>query len=289
MSNDIRVNRSEINRLNKAIAEEEQNINYAFQRIGQTYFATHRQDAEESQKANIQAVLDSMQRASTYKDQINVLRGIAICPNCKAEVDIRAAFCSCCGTKMPMQTPPASPAAPGTTICPNCGNVCAAGTRFCNQCGTRIPESAPAAPAPAYAAPAYAPIPEPTPAPAYAPIPEPTPAPAYAPIPEPVQAYSPIPEPVFQAPQGPAQTPVCNAGMEYAPAAAPEPAPAAEPMPEPAAEPMPEPAPAPEEPAPEEPVPEQPAAPAQKFCANCGTPLDPDYRFCLECGTPVQQ
>lgn len=271
MSNDIRVNRSEINRLNKAIAEEEQNINYAFQRIGQTYFATHRQDAEESQKANIQAVLDSMQRASTYKDQINVLRGIAICPNCKAEVDIRAAFCSCCGTKMPTQTPPAPPAAPGTTICPNCGNVCAAGTRFCNQCGTRIPESPPAAPAPAYAAPAY----EPTPA--YAPIPEPTPAPAYAPI----------PEPVLQAPQGPAQTPVGNAGMEYAPAAAPEPAPAAEPMPEPAPEP--EPAPAPEEPAPEEPAPEQPAAPAQKFCANCGTPLDPDYRFCLECGTPVQQ
>lgn len=268
MSNDIRVNRSEINRLNKAIAEEEQNINYAFQRIGQTYFATHRQDAEESQKANIQAVLDSMQRASTYKDQINVLRGIAICPNCKAEVDIRAAFCSCCGTKMPTQTPPAPPAAPGTTICPNCGNVCAAGTRFCNQCGTRIPESPPAAPAPAYAAPAY--------------------APAY----EPAPAYAPTPEPVFQAPQGPAQTPVGNAGMEYAPAAAPEPAPAAEPMPEPAPEPEPAPAPektAPEEPAPEEPVPEQPAAPAQKFCANCGTPLDPDYRFCLECGTPVQQ
>ncbi len=259
MSNDIRVNRSEINRLNKAIAEEEQNINYAFQRIGQTYFATHRQDAEESQKANIQAVLDSMQRASTYKDQINVLRGIAICPNCKAEVDIRAAFCSCCGTKMPTQTPPAPPAAPGTTICPNCGNVCAAGTRFCNQCGTRIPESASAAPAPAYAAPAYAPAYEP--APAYAPTPEPTPAPAYAPTPEPTPApaYAPIPEP----------------------------APAAEPMPEPAPEP--EPAPAPEEPAPEEPVPEQPAAPAQKFCANCGTPLDPDYRFCLECGTPVQQ
>lgn len=255
MSNDIRVNRSEINRLNKAIAEEEQNINYAFQRIGQTYFATHRQDAEESQKANIQAVLDSMQRASTYKDQINVLRGIAICPNCKAEVGIRAAFCSCCGTKMPTQTPPAPPAAPGTTICHNCGNVCAAGTRFCNQCGTRIPESAPAAPAPVYAAPAYATAYEP--APAYAPTPEPTPAPAYAPIPEPAPAAEPMPEP------------------------------AAEPMLEPAPEP--EPAPAPEEPAPEEPVPEQPAAPAQKFCANCGTPLDPDYRFCLECGTPVQQ
>ena len=120
MSNDVRVNRSEINRLTKAIAEEEQNINYAFQRIGQTYFASHRQDAEESQKANIQAVLDAMQRAATYKDQINICRGIAICPNCKAEVDINAAFCSRCGAKMPVQAPPAPPAAPGAWARTSC-------------------------------------------------------------------------------------------------------------------------------------------------------------------------
>lgn len=260
MSNDIRVNRSEINRLTKAIAEEENNINYAFQRIGQTYFAAHRQDAEESQKANIQAVLDAMQRASTYKDQINVLRGIAICPNCKAEVDINAAFCSCCGTRMPTQVPPAAPAAPaGAPICPNCGNVCAPGTRFCNQCGSKIPEAAPAAPTQNYA-----------PVQGYAPVPEPAPAPA----------YSPIPEPVFQPQQDYAQAPVFNSVTDPEPAA---PAPEADPDPAPVSDP--EPVPAPEEPAP---VLEQPAAPAQRFCANCGTPLDPDYRFCLECGTPVQ-
>ena len=46
MSNDIRVNRGEINRLTKAIAAEEQTINAVFQRMGQSYFAAHKNDPE---------------------------------------------------------------------------------------------------------------------------------------------------------------------------------------------------------------------------------------------------
>ena len=259
MSYDVRANRAEINRLTKAIAAEEQNINAAFQRMGQAYFAAHRNDPEESQKASIQAVLDAMQRANAYKDQINVLRGIAICPNCKSEVDISAAFCSRCGTRMPA---PAQPAAPGALNCPNCGNACAPGTRFCNQCGARLPEAAPAAPA--------APV---VPAASYA-------APVQMP-PEPVPAssYAPIPEPVFTAPQNPVQPPVFQTVPGPEPAA-PVPEPEQQAEPEPVSNPAPEPV--------AEPVPEPPTAPTKKFCANCGTPLDPEYRFCLECGTPVQ-
>ena len=62
MSNEIRVNRAEINRLTKAIAAEEQNINLAFQRIGQTYFAAHRNEPEESQAADVRAVQDALHR-----------------------------------------------------------------------------------------------------------------------------------------------------------------------------------------------------------------------------------
>lgn len=140
MSNEPRVNRAEINRLNKAINAEEQTINAVFQQMGQTYFAAHRGDPEENQAAYVKAVLDAMERAKSYRDQINVLRGIAICPNCKSEVSSSAAFCSRCGTRMPAQAQnPAAPA-PGMSICPNCGNRCAPGNRFCNRCGTRLPE-----------------------------------------------------------------------------------------------------------------------------------------------------
>ena len=53
MSNEFRVNRAEMNRLNNAIAAEEQNINSIFQRMGQIYFTAHRDDPEESQAENI--------------------------------------------------------------------------------------------------------------------------------------------------------------------------------------------------------------------------------------------
>ena len=34
-------------------------------------------------------------------------------------------------------------------------------------------------------------------------------------------------------------------------------------------------------------APDQPAAaPAAKFCPNCGTPYEEDARFCIKCGTP---
>lgn len=322
MSNEIRVNRAEINRLTKAISAEEQNMNAAFQRMGQTYFTSHRNDPEENQVANVQAVLDCIENAKRYKEQINVLRGIAICPNCKTEVSIKAAFCSVCGTRMPVQAPSAPPAAPGATPCPGCGNLCPAGTRFCNRCGTRLPAAgaAPAAPtyaaapaAPAYAAAPMTPPAEPVAPPA--PAAEPAPQPAYQPTPQP--SFQPIPQPVVaQPPQQP--QPVMNYGYQFtasqpaepAPMPEPEPAPMPEPepapMPEPdpvpeldftpAAEPVPEPAaefyynPVPEptfEPAPEpvfNPVPEPAPVSNKKICPKCGSEMNPEYRFCLECG-----
>ena len=36
-------------------------------------------------------------------------------------------------------------------------------------------------------------------------------------------------------------------------------------------------------------APDQPAAaPAAKFCPNCGTPYEEDAKFCMKCGTPRQ-
>ncbi|MBR6118960.1 MAG: zinc ribbon domain-containing protein [Oscillospiraceae bacterium] len=276
MSNETRANRNEINRLNKAISAEEQTINSIFQRMGQTYFTAHRDDPEEAQAAYVQGVLEAMNRARGYKDQINVLRGIAICPNCKAEVSSTAAFCSCCGTRMPVRTQPASAPAANTLICPSCGNVCQPGTRFCNRCGTRLGEAAPAA-APA---PQSAPISQPVSAPQSAPIPQPASqsAPVFQPVPAPVFQPAPAPE---AAPEVPAPVP------QPVSAAIPEPDPVlSEPAPEPA-----EPAPLPDPPEAlkESPAAEQaaPAAPAKKRCPHCGTELDPEFRFCLECGNPV--
>lgn len=280
-------NRSEINRLNQAISAEEQNINSLFQKIGQTYFAAHRNDPEENQAESIRGILDALERAKGYKEQINTLRGIAICPNCKAEVSIVSAFCNHCGTKMPAPPQPAVSTNMNTVICQSCGARCSASQRFCNQCGSPLQQAQPAAPAaPTYAAaPAYAPVP---PAPA-APVP---PAPAYAPVP-PAPAYEPAPAapvppaPVFEPAPAFEPAPVNDPAPAFEPAPAFDPAPAFEPVSVPEETPVEEPAfaPAPEQYVPQEPVAEASAAPQGKVCPNCGTVMEPDCNFCLECGT----
>ena len=84
MSLDSRAARAEINRLTRLISEEEQTVNGLFQRIGQTYFAAHKDEPEETQAGYIRAIYDAFDRTKQYKEQINRVRGIAICPSCGA-------------------------------------------------------------------------------------------------------------------------------------------------------------------------------------------------------------
>lgn len=130
--------RKEVSRLNKAITEEEQKINAIFQRMGQVYFAAHRDDPEENQADSIRAILECVERGKKLKDQINELRGIAVCRNCGAEVDRRSAFCNRCGMRMPLPNSREEKLNPGELLCLACGNHCAPGTNFCNRCGARL-------------------------------------------------------------------------------------------------------------------------------------------------------
>ncbi len=251
MSSENRIARAEINRLNKSIAGEEQSIFRLYQEIGQSYFSAHQNDPEESQRSRVQAVLEAMERIKTCKDQINVLRGIAVCPNCMAEVSSSAAFCSRCGTKMPGQTPAPNGGGP---VCPKCGRLCAPGNRFCNRCGTRLPEEQAQTTTmaqPSTAQDSFAPS-----------------MPAAAPT----QSFVGIPVPTPAVPPSPAvaEPPVMELPATVFPATAPEEA-------------LPGEAPMAEQPPEAAPVPESPA-PAKRRCPHCGTEMEDDYRFCLECG-----
>ncbi len=274
MSSENRANRGEINRLTKAIDAEGQTINAIFQRMGQTYFAAHQNDPEEAQVSNVLAVQEAMKRAKLYKDQINALRGITVCPGCRAEVSVNAAFCSCCGTRLPRQAP-APVQVSGLRVCPSCGTTAAPGNRFCNRCGTRLPE---AAPQPAQSPAEQAPIPRGNPAVASNPssvraempveVPRQAPARVESParIPPLVQTQRPEPQAPVGSPVPPVQPPAASA----------EPLPAPEPE-QPELTPV----------AAETETPPEATVPARKICPRCGTELDPDYRFCLECGAPV--
>ena len=198
MAYEFRVNRGEINRLNNAISAEEKNINALFQTIGQTYFANHRQNPEPNQAESVRGIMAALERAKSYKDQINTLRGIAICPNCKAEVSIESAFCNVCGTKMPVAVqPPVQPMIdPNTVICQSCGNRCQKTQRFCNVCGANLAAQVQSQP-----------VPQPAPAP------QPVPARQALPEQEPVAPVQEAPAPAAE-PEKPAKKVCPNCGTE---------------------------------------------------------------------------
>lgn len=147
-------NFSDSSRLNSQIADEERNIQNCLMQIGRLYVELHSTDYESSFAVWMQNLADSEMRISEYKKQLQVLRGVRSCPNCGADVQKTASFCSVCGTRMPIEPPPVQETPAGSVFCSNCGAAMPRGTRFCTTCGTKLEQPAPA---PAYpAAPAEA-------------------------------------------------------------------------------------------------------------------------------------
>lgn len=152
-------NFSDTTRLNAQIADEERNIQNCFTQIGKLYVELHKNDYESSFAVWIQNLADSEMKIAEYKKQMQVLKGVRSCPNCGADVQKTASFCSVCGTRMPVE-PPSVPEAPaGSVFCSNCGAAMPRGTKFCTACGTKLEQPAPvqtyvAAPATAPVAPA---------------------------------------------------------------------------------------------------------------------------------------
>lgn len=72
----------------------------------------------------LETALENLQK------QYNTLKGIAICPNCQAEVSAESLFCSSCGNKMEKEEK--------VVTCVSCGAKLEDGARFCVNCGTKI-------------------------------------------------------------------------------------------------------------------------------------------------------
>lgn len=166
------------------------------------------------------------------------------CPFCGAQVGATDVFCSSCGKPMSeiqavlSASQAAAPANWTGPVCPSCGAPMNEGDLFCMKCGNRLD------------APATAPAPEAAPAPAPAPV-SATPSAADS-----VAAPAPAPEPEADSESSPEpEEPV---------APTPEPEPPAVPAPEPAA-----------------------ALAPNAVCPQCGTPASPTDKFCMNCGHPL--
>ena len=270
-------NAGQINQLNKQINQHLADINNKYTEIGRITKLKYLDKVDDPDVKRLAGEIDTMlANLQVMTKQINELKGLRECVNCKMQIGTNVAFCPNCGAKQPIAQPSVQPMA-AQPVQPAAQNNPWAPPQ------QPIPQPAPI-PQPVM----QQPVPQPAPMPQYAaPIPEPAPLPIPepAPIPEPV----PIPEPApvaepAAAPEQPSNElpPI----PEYQP---PEMRPLPEPMPIPEPAPIPEltqPAPAPA-PAPV-PTPAPVGGAQYIFCTSCGNKEAAGTRFCSECGAVLE-
>jgi RNA polymerase subunit RPABC4/transcription elongation factor Spt4 len=126
-----------VSKINADIAAVTAASDAAYGALGRAYFAAHENDAEEAFRPHIEAIAASKRKIDVLNELIVRMRGIKVCPNCKAEISSDSAFCNLCGTRIPEP----EPLCDGENIyCNNCASPMPIGQKFCSFCGAKLPE-----------------------------------------------------------------------------------------------------------------------------------------------------
>ena len=84
------------------IASIENKLCKDFEKLGRLYFEIIKDcDTENDDVNNLKAeITDRLDKIKELKEEINSVKSKRICPNCQADIDLDAVFCSKCGTKL---------------------------------------------------------------------------------------------------------------------------------------------------------------------------------------------
>lgn len=125
---------TDVAKINGEISEEERKINNAYLQIGKVYAQTHSNGYEEAFADMMLTVKEAQNKISSFRHQIQDIKGVVRCGNCGAEIANTVAFCSSCGTPIPRQGSMGIPA----RRCSNCGAEMEEDASFCSKCGNHI-------------------------------------------------------------------------------------------------------------------------------------------------------
>lgn len=103
-------------------------------------FKTYGGNPNEEELHVIELLNQIEQEIEQYEKQLQVVKGVKICPNCHSEMPTNSMFCSNCGFKMPMRAENYQ-GAQKNMFCRNCGATLGQGQMFCTNCGTRVEEN----------------------------------------------------------------------------------------------------------------------------------------------------
>ena len=92
---------SGIAKLNGEIVKYKAQIENEYSEIGENAYKAFSEDAEDTNMAeSLEKIKDLLDQIDVKKDEILILKGITICPECGEELDMVCAFCGKCGLKI---------------------------------------------------------------------------------------------------------------------------------------------------------------------------------------------
>lgn len=131
---------AEVDRLNRAIKDEESRIAGFYPEIGKRYCEICGDAPLPELADSIEAVREGQQKIKAYNKQLGLLRGVVPCEKCGKEVSVHASFCGSCGASMRNVLLELADA--DDRICPICGLATPRDSLFCEKCGARISDVA---------------------------------------------------------------------------------------------------------------------------------------------------
>ncbi len=138
---------SEEAKLQEKMTQQRFEISEAIKEIGKIYYESYRNNSHDKLVPICNMIDESYRVIGVCEKQILLLKGIQICPNCKATLDLESVFCNKCGTKLDAveeinltnenETPQKS-ASVELVKCHECGSAMPSDIAFCTNCGVKM-------------------------------------------------------------------------------------------------------------------------------------------------------
>ncbi|MBQ8280876.1 MAG: zinc ribbon domain-containing protein [Lachnospiraceae bacterium] len=129
-------NLAEVTKLNGQVSDLNKSITSFYVEIGKMYYDKTKEAPEEEFAGLFAQITEAEAKIEETKEQIRVIKGIAVCPNCNAEVPMGQKFCSNCGNQIRTEAQVAEEA--GKKVCSVCGAEANADQKFCSKCGGQL-------------------------------------------------------------------------------------------------------------------------------------------------------
>lgn len=128
---------AETARLNSQIADEQRKVGNLYTQIGKLYFEQRGGDGDALFSDLCNEITAANEQIEKLQADIQLVKGVKICPNCKADVPVTSGFCGKCGTAVASPPDSQEEESPELKVkyCSNCGVQLGDGEAFCGSCG----------------------------------------------------------------------------------------------------------------------------------------------------------